>query len=125
MKKNLKKALSLVLAFVFVLSLSLSASAAVRNSKSADIGVAQAKEAALAHFSLGADEVKFLEARKDYDDGVAVYEIEFCKPYEVKYSCEVVAANGRVRDAERDVARGFFDKIELFFEVFFSGLFQR
>ena len=99
------------------------AAAKVDNSK--DVGLAEAKKAALAHFGVNEAEVKFYEARKDYDDGVQVYEFGFAKGYEVKYSCEVVAANGLVRDAEREAVRGFGDKVELFFEVLLHALLNR
>lgn len=90
-----------------------------------DIGAGKAKELALAHFGLKAADVKFLKVKKDYDDGRAVYDVEFCQPYEVKYSCEVVASSGKVIDAEKELARGLFDKIELFFEVLIWNLFNR
>lgn len=93
--------------------------------QSADIGKEAAKNAALNYFSLSSDEVKFLRVRAEYDDGVKVYDVEFCKGYEVKYSCDVVASDGSVVDADKDVARDIFDKLELFFEVFFSQLFSR
>lgn len=89
-----------------------------------DVSLAQAKELALAYFGLNQSEVKFLKAAKDYDDGRAVYDVEFCVNYEVKYSCEV-GVNGVVRDAEKEAARGFFDKLELFFEALFYNLFNR
>lgn len=72
-----------------------------------------------------AEEVKFLEVRKDYDDGRSVYEIEFCKPYSERYSCEVSSSNGLVKDAERETVRGLFDKIELFFEVLILAIVGR
>ncbi len=90
-----------------------------------DIGESKAREAALAYFGVKAEDVKFLEAKKDYEDGVKVYDFEFCKPYSVKYSCEVVASSGKVRDAEREEVRGLGDKIELFFEVLFQSIFNR
>ena len=99
--------------------------AAVKVDNSKDVGLAEAKKAALAHFGVSEAEVKFYEARKDYDDGVQVYEFGFAKGYEVKYSCEVVAANGFVRDAEREAVRGFGDKVELFFEVLLHALLNR
>jgi hypothetical protein len=120
MKKNLKKLSALALVLVLVLSLSASALAAGGN----DIGQAKAKELALAHFQLAEENVKFIEVRKDYDDGRLVYEVEFCEPYEVKYSCEV-HSNGAVRDVDKDYARGIFEKVELFFEVLFYNLFNR
>lgn len=82
-----------------------------------DIGAEQAKRIALEHFGVKDGDVKFLQVQKDYDDGRSVYEIEFCKPYSEKYSCEVSAVNGLVKDAEREAVRGLFEKIELFFEV--------
>lgn len=90
-----------------------------------DIGLAEAKKAALAHFGLSDADVNFIEARKDYDDGVLVYDFEFAKGYEAKHSCEVVAANGFVKDAEREPVRGFFDKVELFFEILIYQLLNR
>ena len=90
-----------------------------------DIGLAEAKKAALAHFGVNEADVKFYEARKDYDDGVLVYDFDFAEGYEVKYSCEVVAANGFVKDAEKEAVRGFGEKIELFFEILFFAIFNR
>ncbi len=88
-----------------------------------DIGKDAAVEAAYAAFGLGAAEVKLIKAHKDYDDGVAVYDVEFAEGYNCKYSCEVVAASGKVIDKDKDVSRNFFDKVELFFEVLFAQLF--
>jgi len=102
---------------------SKSKQAAVDNSK--DIGESKAKNAALAHFGLKAEEVNFLKVRKDYDDGVRVYELEFSKPFSVKYSCEIVASSGQVRDAEKEAVRGLFDKIELFFEILVFSILNR
>lgn len=93
--------------------------------KGGDIGLEAARKAAVAYFGLNEKDVKFLEARSDYDDGVLVYEFEFAKGYEVKYSCDVVAANGLVKDAEKEEVRGFIEKVELFFEILFSQLFGR
>lgn len=118
MKKNLKKLSSLVLAFVLMLSLSVPVFAA-------DVSAKEAKAIAVDYFDVKQSEVKFLEVRKDYDDGRSVYEIEFCKPYSVKYSCEVVVSSGRVRDAEREAVRGLGDKIELFFEILIWSIFKR
>ena len=123
MKNNLKKLSSLALVLLLVFSLSASAFAAP-GARDNDIGSAKAQELALAHFQLKAEDVKFLEVKKDYDDGRLVYEVEFCEPYEVKYSCEV-HSNGAVRDVDKDYARGIFEKVELFFEVLFYNLFNR
>ncbi len=90
-----------------------------------DIGAEQAKRIALEYFGVKAEEAKFLEVKKDYDDGRVVYEIEFCKPYTLKYYCEVASSNGLVKDAEKEAVRGLFDKIELFFEVLVLAILGR
>ncbi len=90
-----------------------------------DIGEAKAKAKALEHFGLKESDVKLLKVSVDYENGVKVYEIEFCKELDVKYSCDVVASNGLVIDAETDVSRNVFDKIELFFELLFAMIFVR
>lgn len=90
---------------------------------SGDIGKDAAVEAAYAAFGFSAAEVKLIKAQKDRDDGVVVYEVEYAKGYDCKYSVEVLAASGKVIDKEKDVSRNFFDKVELFFEVLFAQLF--
>lgn len=90
-----------------------------------DIGAEQAKRIALEHFGVKAEDAKFLQVQKDYDDGRSVYEIEFCKPYSDRYSCEVASTNGLVSDAEREAVRGLIDKIELFFEVLIVAILGR
>ena len=98
---------------------------AVNPAPSGDIGKEAAIKAAYEAFGVKAEEVKLIKAEKDYDDGVVVYDVEFAKDYECKYSCEVVAASGKVIDKEKDVSRNFFDKVELFFEVLFAQLFSK
>ena len=99
------------------------AQAPVNNS--ADVDAAQAEKLALKHFGLDEKDVKLLKVRKDYDDGRAHYDVEFAVGYEAKYSCEVGVADGKVRDAEKELVRGFFDKVELFFEALFWKLFNK
>lgn len=89
---------------------------------SGDIGKDAAVKAAYEAFGVKAEDVKLIKAHKDYDDGVAVYDVEFAKGYDYKYSAEVVAASGKVVDKDVDVSRNFFDKVELFFEVIFAQL---
>ncbi len=93
-------------------------------SESNDIGKNQAIRIALEYFGVTADEIRFIEFRRDYDDGRSVYEIEFCKPYTEKYSCEINTSDGLVRDADKEYVKGIFDKIELFFEVLFNKIFN-
>lgn len=92
-------------------------------SQAKDIGKDAALNAAYAAFGFSANEVKLIEVKKDYEDGVLVYEIEFAKGYECEYSCDVVAATGAVIDMETDVSENIFDMIELFFKVLFAQLF--
>ncbi len=92
---------------------------------SGDIGKDAALEAAYAAFGFSAAEVRLIKAQKDRDDGVVYYEVEFIENYDCKYSCDVLAASGKVVDIERDVSRNIFDKIELFFEALLAQLFRR
>lgn len=66
------------------------------------IGADKAKEAALAHAGLSANDVTFTKAKADHDDGRHVYEIEFFKGY-VEYEYEIDAITGAVLDFEKDV----------------------
>lgn len=67
----------------------------------ADIGIEAAKEAALSHAGLAASQVSKLEVDYDYDDGLAVYEVEFkCNGYEYEYKID--AATGTVLEYEID-----------------------
>ena len=93
------------------------ASPSSSSSSSKNLSKAQAKSAALRHFGLKAEDVKFLKVSKEKDDGRSVYEIEFCKPWSVKYSCEVAVSGGKVYDAEKESVRGLGDKLELFVEA--------
>ena len=91
----------------------------------ADVGLEAVKKAAVAYFGQNYSDVEFIKAVRERDDGRYVYDVEFCKGYDVKYSCDVLAADGRVVDADKDVSRGIFDKVELFFELLFARLFSR
>ncbi len=89
-----------------------------------DIGLDAAKQIAVAEFELALSDVEFLEIRKEYDDGILVYDIDFYQNYDAKYSVEIAAADGRVLDRDKDISRTFGDKIELFFEILFFKLFS-
>ena len=65
------------------------------------IGTEQAKAAALRHAGCSAEQVVFTKAKLDYDDGRAVYEIEFTKDG-LKYELEIDAATGGVLKYEMD-----------------------
>ena len=70
-----------------------------------DISLDKAKEIALSHAGLSSDQVTFVQANKDFDDGIQKYDIEFyCNGKEYDY--EINASNGQIikydYDAEYD-----------------------
>ena len=85
----------------------------------------RAKEIAVGEFGFNVSEIQFLKAKEEYDDGRAVYEIEFRNGFEAKYSCEIDASTGIVTDKEKEVIRSFGDKIELLFEIIIAWLVMR
>ncbi len=85
----------------------------------------RAKEIAVGEFGFNVSEIQFLKAKEEYDDGRAVYEIEFRNGFEAKYSCEIDASTGIVTDKEKEVIRSFEDKIELLFEIIIAWLVMR
>lgn len=69
--------------------------------KSSYIGTAKAKEIALAHAKVAANQISDYEIEMDSDDGVVVYEIEFdANGYEYEY--EIDARTGAIYESERD-----------------------
>ena len=67
------------------------------------IGLEKAKSIALQKAGVSASSVRWEKARLDYDDGRAVYELEF-RSGSTEYDCEVHAVSGKILDydAERD-----------------------
>lgn len=63
-----------------------------------DIGIEQAKEAALAHAGMEAASVTFTKEKLDHDDGIARYEIEFVTDT-TKYEYEINASDAAVMEA--------------------------
>ena len=61
------------------------------------ISVDKAKEIAVGKAGLSVSGVTFQKAKLDYDDGRAVYEIEFFSGG-VEYECEVDASSGTILD---------------------------
>ena len=64
-------------------------------SQSAYIGADAAKSAALKHAGLSTEQVTFLKAEFDYDDGRMIYEVDFHSGSK-KYEYEIDASNGQV-----------------------------
>ncbi len=61
----------------------------------------QAKAAALAHAKLNESDVTFVKANLDYDDGRAVYDVEFYVGNK-EYDYEIDAVSGKVREYDYD-----------------------
>lgn len=65
------------------------------------IGVAKAKQIALNNARLNANQVRFIKAKLDYDDGRYIYDVEFRKGY-LEYDYEILATNGRIVSKDVD-----------------------
>lgn len=67
-----------------------------------DISLDKAKEIALSHAGLSSDQVIFVQASKDFDDGIQKYDIEFyCNGKEYDY--EINASNGQITQCDYDM----------------------
>lgn len=66
-----------------------------------DIGAEEAKNAALNHAGLSAEDVTFTKAKLDWEDGAAVYEIEFISGI-TEYEYKVSASDGTILEYETD-----------------------
>ena len=67
-----------------------------------DISLDKAKEIALSHAGLRSDQVTFVQANKDFDDGIQKYDIEFyCNGKEYDY--EINASNGEIIQYDYDM----------------------
>ena len=71
-------------------------------STSTEVTQEQAVGIALAHAGLQSDEIKGLRAKRDRDDGITVYEIEF-RHGRTEYEYDVRAADGEILDWDRDI----------------------
>ncbi|MDY3362219.1 MAG: PepSY domain-containing protein, partial [Clostridium celatum] len=67
-----------------------------------EISLDKAKEIALSHAGLSSDQVTFVQANKDFDDGIQKYDIEFyCNGKEYDY--EINASNGEIIQYDYDM----------------------
>ncbi len=66
-----------------------------------DIGLEAAKSAALADAGVNAADATFTEQKRDRDDGVLVYDIDFYTS-DMKYEYEIDAATGAVRERKSE-----------------------
>ena len=65
------------------------------------IGKDKAKSIALKHAGFSADEVSGLKVEYEKDDGIPVYEVEFCKDY-LEYTYEIHGETGEILSREID-----------------------
>ena len=100
--KNTMKVLAAVLALVMVLALSAAAFA-----DNGPVSLDQAKQIALERAGVKASEGSFTKAYKDWDDGRAVYEIEFYVG-NTEYDMDVDVNTGRVTDFSMETHGGYF-----------------
>lgn len=72
------------------------------NSGKKQITAAEAKKIALKHAGYSENEVSRLKCKKDTDDGVTVYEVEFTKG-NVEYEYEINASTGKIISWDSDI----------------------
>ena len=116
----MKKLTAFLLAALFVLSLSVTAFAAPPDNL---ISKNEAKAIALKDAGYEANEVRFLKAKLDFDDGRYEYEIEFRAEGNLEYEYTINAENGKIVEFDRDYEGR--DRFEFFnFFAFLRNLFE-
>lgn len=73
-----------------------------RQAKNTTIGVEKAKQIALRDAGLKSNQVAFVKAKLDTDDGISVYDVEFYSNG-VEYDYEIDARSGAIREKDRDI----------------------
>lgn len=94
--KKMKKIISVILACLLCLSIGATGVFAANY-----IGEAKAKEIAFSKAGITAEKAKFVTCKLDYENGVAVYEVEFYSD-KTEYSCDINAKTGKVLKFEID-----------------------
>ena len=72
-----------------------------QQTNTSNISIDKAKEIALNHAGLAANQVSFIKAEKDMDDGIEKYDIEFYYNNR-EYNYEINANNGSIMSYEQD-----------------------
>ena len=70
-------------------------------SSTADIGEAKAKSVALSHAGISESSTSYIYAKKDWDDGRSVYDVEFWADGK-EYDYEILASNGTILSYDYD-----------------------
>ena len=73
----------------------------LNNSNTQIISDAKAKEIALNHANVSQNQVSYINAHLDYDDGIQVYDVSLYVN-DVEYSYEINAQNGNIVSYEMD-----------------------
>lgn len=95
--KNLKLAV-----FIIIISISLISCSNSKGLNNNKITIDEAKEIALKHAGLANEQVSFLKAEKDIDNGRELYNIEFYYNNE-EYDYEINSANGEIISYDHDI----------------------
>lgn len=66
------------------------------------ISLKEAKNIALKHAGISSSEASFVKAKKDYEDGIQVYEIEFYSG-NTEYDYEIRVSNGEIISYDKDI----------------------
>lgn len=66
------------------------------------ISLKEAKNIALKHAGISSSEATFVKAKKDYEDGIQVYEIEFYSG-NTEYDYEIRVSNGEIISYDKDI----------------------
>ena len=66
------------------------------------ISLKEAKNIALKHAGISSSEATFVKAKKDYEDGIQVYEIEFYRG-NTEYDYELRVSNGEIISYDKDI----------------------
>ncbi|MBQ3703202.1 MAG: PepSY domain-containing protein [Oscillospiraceae bacterium] len=96
----MKKILAIAVVLMMLLSIGASAFAI------GELTTEQAKQAAASYVGFGADQVSFVKAYRNWDDGRQVYEIEFYANGQ-KYEMDVDAYTGAISDFSVEYCGGF------------------
>lgn len=94
--KKIKRIISVVMVCLVFMSVFATGSFAAGY-----IGKDKAKEIAFNHAGVAADKASFVKCEFDYDDGIAIYDVEFYFD-RCEYNYEINAKNGKILKVEED-----------------------
>ena len=104
-KLNKKWMIAGTVTAVLTASCVVAAAAAYQSNTPQEVSEQQAREIAFKHAGVAEQDVKFINVEEDYDDGVAVYEVEFYAGSR-EYDYDIVKATGEILKYDND-AEGY------------------